>query len=204
MLCTSVIGLAVVLLNLVAFAFHFDMARKVGLAGTGFNAVCQASALTTLDRSVCEEDRLSHLFLIYTDGSPFLFYEALLSVPRYRDISVAKVSENPGIADSGPSFRSSLIGRFDTDYVSDLRQLDNHLHQFLRNTGSPMELELFFHFPVLPTLSPRFCSAPTTPTASRSSVQSSSSTTPSPATSAALTRSPASSSPKQQQLDSSK
>lgn len=151
-LCTAAIGLTVIVLNLMVFAFYLDMARNVGLAGTGSNTACQSSTLHRLDMSVCQDDRLPHLFLIYTDGSPFLFYEALLKVPTYRDIAVAKVSENPGINDSGPSFRSSLIGRFDIDYASDLRQLDNHLHQFLRNTGSPMELELYFHFPVLPNI----------------------------------------------------
>ena len=151
-LCSATTVLAVIALNLLAFACHFDMARNVGLSGTGLNNACQNASLSTLDQSVCVEGRLSDLFLIYTDGSPFLFYEALLSVPKYRDISIAKISENPGINDSGPSFRSSAIGRFDIDYVSDLRQLDNHLHQFLRNSGSPMEVELYFQFPILPNM----------------------------------------------------
>ena len=126
--------------------------RLKRLAGSGFNLACSQPDLSAFDRSVCRDRRATRLFLVYLDGAPFDYYQDLLTDGPFAAIATAQVTSNLGINDSGPAFRSALIGRYDIDFADRLDSLDNHFHQYLRAASNNVSLMVQFQFPVVQNL----------------------------------------------------
>src|SRR3990167_263190 len=141
-----------VVCNLAAIGLYFNSTRNYLLHGQGFNLACQKSALSVLDQWICTDGRLNKTFFFYTDGSPYFLYKDLLSLPKYRTLSVGRISRNLGLLDSGPAFRSSLICRFDIDYADLLTDIDNVFHQTTKFTNHKVDVKYAARFPIMPNL----------------------------------------------------
>jgi hypothetical protein len=126
----SSLGMIVLIIaNLLVLGFYFNSTRNYHLQGKGLNLACQSPNLSPLDYWVCTNGRLNKTFILYSDASPYYLYRDLLNLPKYQDISFGRMSRNLGLLDSGPSFRSSLIGRLDIDYAQEMNDFDNIFHQ---------------------------------------------------------------------------
>src|SRR3990167_1507949 len=141
-----------VVCNLAAIGLYFNSTRNNLLHGQGFNLACQSPDLSPLDHWICTDGRLNNTFFFYTDGSPYFLYKDLLSLPKYQSVSVGRISRNLGLLDSGPAFRTSLIGRLDIDYADSLTDFDNVFHQTTKFTNHKVDARFYFHFPVAPNL----------------------------------------------------
>ena len=148
---TTVLSLSAFLLLFTCYQYYLclNSMRMKTLAGTPINDSCSRQDLSVFDRSVCKDEKLDGLFVVYIDGAPFELYKDFIEKEPYKSIASARMADNQGISDSGPSFRSAIIGRYDIDYESPLGQLDNHLNQYLRVINKNMSLMVYFDFPVV-------------------------------------------------------
>jgi len=127
------LGLSFLLLlvNIRYYYLYMGTQMLSELKGTGFNDACSQKYQTRFDRSVCEDGRLDGMFFLYLDGTPFHYYKDFLTSEEFRDVATGRVSDNAGINGSGPSFRTSIIGRYDVEHIHLMADLDNHLYQYL-------------------------------------------------------------------------
>ena len=132
--------------------YHYSLLvnnlRMKFLSDMPINDHCAIDDLSTFDKFVCSDDKFDNLFMVYVDGTPYELYKDFIEMEPYKNISSAVVSINQGINDSGPSLRSTLLGRYDIDYKLSLNTTDNHNHQFLRSVKNNMSMMIWYDYPM--------------------------------------------------------
>ena len=157
LLCIA--GLGVYILRLRADVMNI----MITLDNPGFNRYCQRPDLSVFDRSVClgsaavaphsaaaqsDDDKHDRLFMVYNDGSPYAFYKQWAEDEKWAGRVMAIPTKAVGPLASGPVFRSTIVGKLDGDFMSDMSQVDNLFAQIYQVAGIQLGLQIQFYYPV--------------------------------------------------------
>jgi len=113
----------------------------------GINTFCQRTDLSVLDRSICEDGRMSKLFFIFIDGVPFSHFKDMTTSDKYGKYSLVFPLDNGMIDLTGPIWRTGVLGRLDGNFDQDIKTVDNVFTQIVANGGVDIEFVLHSDYP---------------------------------------------------------
>ena len=118
----------------------------------GINTFCQRTDLSVLDRSICEDGRMSKLFFIFIDGVPLSHFKDMTTSDKYGKYSLVFPLDNGMIDLTGPIWRTGVLGRLDGNFGEDIKTVDNVFTQIVANGGVDIEFVLHSDYPTRMTL----------------------------------------------------